>query len=457
MKQTKITETIRHRAFYAALAFFVLSLAFVGWRLYSGDAEAYFTVAFRLSLGQLPAISERLAGYGVRGTAGLLYAKFGLGFSLVLIPLVWTTMVIASLSGSVLTGPVLYASSHLIGPILGGAGIYLFHTLQARLGMTRTARRAGTLMFLFGGLWLVYSRFLFSELFAGVLLLACVHGVLDRESSGDWLLAFAASFLFLVRGETVLITVPLVLVRWWKTGRTAPYLLVGGCTLFVFGWYNWLRFGRPFYTGMGHSRVESFSTPILLGFYGQFFAPGNGLFLYAPFLIPVFPVAGMILYRTGLWRSKYFLSLVLGSLAYLLLHSVWHSWMGGWSWGPRRMVPLLPLIHLSVGFSWSALSTGMKRLTWTLIPASLILNAGGLLGDFNEYYRGRFYSKDVLFDPDYAQVFRYNVGLLRGEFNLENVWIGLFGNQGGIFFAFILFVVTFVLLRKFYEVRLVDS
>lgn len=450
MTANAISGSTRRRAFYAALAFFVISMIFMGGRFYSGDAEAYFTVGFQLTLGRLPAISERLVGYGVRGTAGLLYAKFGLGFSLVLMPLIGTTLFVASLSGAKLAGPVLYLSAHLIGPMVGGAGVYLFHTLQTRLGIVRRGRLAGTVFFAFGGLWLVYSRFLFSELLAGVLLLILVHGMLGSGIRGDWIVALTGAFLVLVRSEMVLIAGPLILLRIYDERRLLPHLsafVLGGA---IFGWYNWLRFGNPIYTGMGHSAVETFSTPIPLGLYGQFFAPGNGLFLYAPYLIPPLVVAGVMLGRTGLYRDRFMLTLAVGVVAYLLVHSAWHSWMGGWSWGPRRVIPLLGLLHLSVGFTWSSLSTSLRGLIWGLLPVSLLLNTAGLIGNFNDYYRGLFYSRDVLFRFQYAQVIAHNQGIFNGTYPIDNLWLNLFGVNDGFVIVGGLLVVGGLLTREFF-------
>lgn len=449
MKPESNTDRVESRAFWAALAFFALGLLVLGGRLYSGDAEAYFTVGFQFSLGRLPAISERLVGYGVRGTAGLFYAKFGLGFSLILIPLIWITLMLAAVMGASLTGPVLYTSAHLIGPIMGGAGVYLFHTLQHRLGFTRCSRTVGTVFFLFGGLWLVYSRFLFSELFAGVLVLTVLHGLLEETSTGDWLVGAASAFLVLTRSEMVLFAGPVILVRLLRHRRLVPHVVSFVLGASVFGWYNWLRFGNPLYTGMGHSAVETFSTPIVLGFYGQFFAPGNGLFVYAPFLVVPVSVSLIVLVRTKLYDDGRILAVGVGCLFYLLLHSAWHSWMGGWSWGPRRVIPILGLIHLSVGFSWSKLSSTLRGMLWGLLPLSLLLNTAGLIGDFNEYYRGLFYERDVLFDPAYAQVVRHNLGLLRGQFSVDNIWVQLFGLGGATAVLGGILLVVILMTRNF--------
>ncbi|MFB6346369.1 MAG: hypothetical protein ABEK50_11460 [bacterium] len=443
------SERTARRAFFAATAFFLLSLIVLGGRFYSGDAEAYFTVAFKLSLGELPAISERLAGYGVRGTAGLLYAKFGIGLSLVLIPLIWITLIIALLAGGILSGPVLYASAHLIGPAIGGLGVYLFHTAQARLDFPERSRQAGTLFFLLGGLWLVYSRHLFAEPLVGVLLLSALHGILTEGSFGDWLLAGSTALLFLARAETLLIVGPVILVRLYKKRRLRPYVTFGVLAVGVFGWYNWLRFGRPFYTGMGHSKVETFSTPVLLGLYGQFFAAGNGLFVYAPFLGPTVLVSGLRLYKIGLYRDEYFLAWGAGCVMFLLLHSAWHSWMGGWSWGPRRMIPLLGFIHLAVGFSWQYLSGAFRRFLGVLLPISLAVNFAGLFGDFNQYYRGLFYSRDVLFDPANAQIVGHHLGLLSGQYAIENFWLNVLGLNYGIPVLVTLLLLSGLTLKKY--------
>jgi hypothetical protein len=425
-----VSPSQSHEAFYFALGLFFLALAVFGGHFYSGDGQAYFTVAFKLSLLDAPTISEALHGYGVHGPEGGYYAKFGLGYSLILMPFVLITLIIASLSGTVLQGPVLYSSVMLSGPILGGLGIYLFHRLQCVWGFDKSSRLASSLFFACGGLWLSYTRFLFSELSVAVLLLVAVNGFSMESSYDDWVVGMASGLAVLTRIEVLVLVLPLLYLKWTRGGTLSSLLIPlfgSGC---VIGLYNWCRFGNPFFSGMGNSAVETFSTPIVKGFYGQFFAVGNGLFVYAPYLGVAVIVAIMLGVRREL-PSVGEMGLVLGGLIYVFIHSAWHSWMGGWSWGPRRMIPLLPFFHLSLSRTWSHASRRLKRLLIFLLMVSVLVNIAGLLGDFNDYYRGTFYRHDVLFSWSTAQIVQQPQLLLTGSARIDNFWLMGFGVKIG--------------------------
>lgn len=413
------------------LAYVLLALACFSGHLASGDAEAYFAVAWHLLMGEPPTIPRYLEGYGVLGPGGLYYAKFGLGQSLLILPLLGATVVVAALGGRVLLGEELRAAALLVGPVMGGLGTVVFDRVQGELGLDQTARRVSCCFLVFGGLWLVYGRYLFAELSVAVFFLLVVYGRLLASRRGDWLMGFSALGTVLLRLETILVVAPVLGLRLRETRRWRPLLALPGAAPLVIGFYNYLRFSTPLRVGMGESAVETFSTPPLLGFLGQFFAPGNGLFVYAPFLLVVLLVSADRLVR-GDWNPPgWTWALLAGSLLYLLLHSAWHSWMGGWSWGPRRVVPLLPLIHLLVGCNWSRFSRALRGFMIVLLPVSLLLNLGGLAGNFNHYYRGTFYRVDVLWNPWHAQVLRQNLGLLTGDDPLDWFWVRLLGPTAG--------------------------
>jgi hypothetical protein len=87
------------------------------------------------------------------------------------------------------------------------------------------------------------------------------------------------------------------------------------------------------------------------------------------------------------------LSLALGWIAALAFYGAWWAWHGGWSWGPRFVVPLVPLSCLPLGMlpasrRWHALAAG-------LIALGVVVQIPGVLVDAVPYYAG-------LDGPDYA-------------------------------------------------------
>lgn len=93
------------------------------------------------------------------------------------------------------------------------------------------------------------------------------------------------------------------------------------------------------------------TTPRLAVLYLITLHPFRGLFAQAPFLLVAL---------AGLWRmvqcqSTRGLGMVIGVAAagYLLHNSSYYMWWGGWSFGPRHLVPLVPLLALCLPSVWS--------------------------------------------------------------------------------------------------------
>ena len=69
--------------------------------------------------------------------------------------------------------------------------------------------------------------------------------------------------------------------------------------------------------------------------------------------------------------------------AYLAEHSVWTFWAGGWSWGPRLLLPALPGLMALAGLV-------ERRRRWLLVALSvtgLIINSPNLVSFYARYYQ----------------------------------------------------------------------
>lgn len=142
-------------------------------------------------------------------------------------------------------------------------------------------------------------------------------------------------------------------------------------------WHNDLRFGDPFRFGYAG---EGFTTPIWEGVIGLLFSPGKSVFLYAPPLIlsvmlwprfrRMYPVLGECL--ALMWGAA------------LIVYGTWWAWHGGWSWGPRFLVPLiplscLPLMVLPEGRIWRVSAA-------VLILTGIVVNGAGVLTDLTPHF-----------------------------------------------------------------------
>jgi hypothetical protein len=106
----------------------------------------------------------------------------------------------------------------------------------------------------------------------------------------------------------------------------------------VVGAYNWQRFGSVFETGYG-GEAGMFSGSPLAGLAGLLVSPFKGVFWFCPVLL-LSLVGARAFWRRSRSGSLAILAL---SAAWLLLISTYYQWYGGDCWGPRFLVPLLPL------------------------------------------------------------------------------------------------------------------
>lgn len=199
-------------------------------------------------------------------------------------------------------------------------------------------------------------------------------------------LASYASVVELSVGPISAILAGFVLVK--VLGRSLP---IKGLAAFAIGalgpavvlmGYNLLAFGSPLDIGYAHHATEQFAqvhsednplglrspdwslaAPLLWGRY-------RGLFFYAPVLLLAVP--GWI---ALLSRRRWGLGLVamLASVAVFLINVSYPEWTGGWSTGPRLLVPLLPFGMIGVAGS---LAIGGR---WTVIPAVMLAVGGGVV------------------------------------------------------------------------------
>jgi len=100
-------------------------------------------------------------------------------------------------------------------------------------------------------------------------------------------------------------------------------------------------------------------------------SPYRGLFFYSPFLL--IGVGGMIkMIRDPEWKHEGWLFLS-AMVVYFLFLSAFSDWEGGWSMGPRHLVPILPFLATAIVFQMSR-SRGVIRngLIWFLAVSSLV-------------------------------------------------------------------------------------
>ena len=304
---------------------------------------------------------------GVPGDDGLHYSKYGL-----LLPLLSVLPVALVQPVGALTGRVdlleAAAAAALMPPIAGLLAAALF-VLGRRLAAPRAASLLVAAGIVLGTYLLPYGRDFFTEPLVALGLVVMVERALaGREAQAAAALALAV----LARPQSAAF-VPLLWAFLALRGagvrglaRTlAPLAAAAAVTVA----YNLARFGSPLEFGYEPPVDPGFTTPLLEGAGGLLLSPEKSIVLFAPAVV-LAPLA-----IAALWRRDRATAGLLTALfaATFVLAATWHSWMGGWSWGPRLVIPGVAVALVALA-PWIGEHVRRLRLAGALFALGCLLS-----------------------------------------------------------------------------------
>ena len=215
--------------------------------------------------------------------------------------------------------------------------------------------------------------------------LATEEGVSPRRAFALAAFAGAAAGFALLSKSILIVLFPCVFaVLWFGSERSArARRSLAACAGWVAPAALWLvfeivRFGRPFASYSG----ERFSHPVIDGLWRLTVGPNKGLFLYFPLALLAVPGAA----RLARKRRSLALALSGFSLFVLVTTAAWWSWDGTSGWGPRLLVPLVPLLASLAVLGSQAMPSLVFRV---LFGIGVLVNAVGALqpdGALTWYY-----------------------------------------------------------------------
>jgi hypothetical protein len=385
---------MRIRIFVFFLALFI---ATTSGHIYTIDSVLNYMVT--KSMGARGSLEVPRFMMTVEGKDGRHYSKLGIGPSMAALPLFW----LGGLVERIAPGDPVFAaySRHVTIPhgreaitaepqtlirltdregarlffvtltnaFVAAAVCLIFWLTLRRFGASMARALAGTAVLAFATPLWVYARDFFGEpLFTACLLvtlyllsagpapltrrsimfagLASSLGILTRASFIPLIAVFAA-YLVLSAGE-----------RRPGAKRAGTYLVFCLPGMAVLALLNQVRFGSILLSGYHTAFDQGFSVPLYKGIAWNLASPYRSLFLYAPVVV------------LGLWGLRAFTrshraeaALVISIAAYVfVVYSGWWAWHGGWCWGPRFLVPIMPVL-LIPAFAcpgpWGKLRTGL--------------------------------------------------------------------------------------------------
>ncbi len=392
------------------------------------DGRSVFAVT--AALVDRHAVDVQPPELGVPGLDGRYYSKFGLGQSLVAVPLYLAGRAIGSVitpapSQSNTREQAVNMTAAWLNPILVALLCALLPLLAVRLRIARPlpALWSGLLCGLVTPLW-PYTQTFFGEPLIALCLVLALFWMwpVDPSAPSSRIMpllgcGMALGLAVLTRLDSA-IYVPFFVVaaallpgasllessRIPSAGSSHTSLLsrILAATLVavpvvialaITAWYNNARFGAPLETGYGRG-AQGESVDLIFhrtvglvaeGLWDLLASPGKGLLFYAPLVILVPSGVWLLVHNNR--RAPVVLLLVICGVDWLAHANLLIRWLGGWAWGPRFLIPVVPLLVLLAGSVLSPprfVRSGRLAMA-TLALAGLLVQVPAVLADYHPY------------------------------------------------------------------------
>jgi hypothetical protein len=259
----------------------------------------------------------------------------------------------------------------LIGPIL-----YLYG--RRRMGAASPTALCVSIVILFGTVVFPYATMLFAHVPAALFLLLAITLLEKRPVAAGiaaglslscfYVCAIAAAILpfaaFSPQSHRAHNGIALCSLR---LRGEKPFRFILGALPFglLMAIYQWLCFGSPFRTAVEASTPFTqkgllfgvIRMPSMEALYGLTFSPYRGLFFVSPILL--LALFGFVKMK----RNREFWAGVAIVTTFILAIASFHWWNGGFAFGPRYLVPIIPLLGIPM-------MAAKPRLFW-ILPAIL--------------------------------------------------------------------------------------
>ncbi len=370
---------------------------------------------------------------------GNSYSRYALGHSVAELPLLAVGLLAQQLSGAPST--IRYLFVMLLDPIVSALGVALLFLTARRLFKSERLALALSLIYFFATFALPYAVQSWSEPLVTTLLLLAFYAMLRVFDAADrnmvrWLLVAGLALGYCLFTKEEFALVAFIFGLWWAarrgwtlrqagTGwgwlavtlvREGLFLAVPVLSFYGFGMaYNYIRSGNLFTSSYVAQGILSFDTPILTGLYGLLLSPGKGLVWLAP---PAF------LCRWGVrsfWREHRWEMALIAVLFVpaLFFYATYIFWEGGVSWGPRFLLPFLPLLMLVSGAAlrgWSGWPRWSRGVYIGLVTVGVVTAVVGMLVNPSDAW---LFGRDQVGDPWDQQVeFSVQHSLILNAFRL---------------------------------------
>jgi hypothetical protein len=353
----------------ACFCLIALCLLLGSGRMSSFDGSSQLAAAVHFCatghIGSNQQVDHDFAPKDFKGNSGTWYDSNDIGSTLVVLPAACAAVLSGAHDPATLGNLTTYAKTgaSLTFALLGGIGVMFVFLALTELIESPSRAWWWSLAFLFGTGYLAYLKGVWSVLpsataIAGLAWIV-TRALAHRDSPARtvyW--AAAAVGLASLSRYTLLpfLTIGTVAVL-LPTLKALPRRHLVGASLLLFVLvlpsfaYNQLRTGRFWVPGQSAPQFHStdalhVSVSYWLSTTQMFFGFSHGLLYFAPIcLLGYFGALVFIFRSSGQQRLAWIVGL-LSVVAYTIVVSLLHRWQANFGWGPRYLVPFLPVLFL---------------------------------------------------------------------------------------------------------------
>jgi hypothetical protein len=333
-----------------------------------------------------------------------IYSPYGFGLSLIFIPYILAGKMfssILSIEQRIVTD-FLLSFYNLPFAILG---LYYFKRILISLGSKESKAILVTIILGLGTSFWKYTVTDFSEITQACCLLAIVFYIINK-SEKKWLhISFWYSALILIKLTYLIFFIPLFTLfiienqKEKYTHFTKKFLHSSAYTLpcccFI-GLLNYLRFNDVFESGYGSTinfSYEFFKRDWL----GYLISSDRGILNFNPICLISFFGIFFIPQKA---KFNCFIIFFIVLIWYLTM-CFWSSWQGGYCWGNRLLIPILPLLIIPIVF-FPLKKLLNKILLFSLVMLSMIIQFAGSFTKIHEIIEIKLKIQDVTSEsPNY--------------------------------------------------------
>lgn len=372
---------------------FIALLAFNLWAYDGGPgrgSDGYYVYLSALSVIEQGEMNVEESGYSEslgttrtpQGVDGKLYPASGVGWVASLLPTLALGKLITLLPLATTKAAVTNFFAGLIMPLAGAMLGFLLYAFLLRLGVGRgVSLLIAIAASLTTPLWEYSASASYSEILLSLSLFASFYFLLRYRQSSElhWLFLSSAAlgYSITIKFYSLILLIPLLIYLWlilphprkkrplWLAIYLIPFL----CGVFMVMIVNLLHFGAVFNTGYS-LEVQTRSIPPLVGIFGLLLSPGAGLLFYFP--ASILATVGFV-HLLRRHRAEAIFILTTAIVLVVFFGRLWY-WSGDPCYGPRYILPLIPLAMIPIGPLLERLRKP-TRITWVLIFSLLGLFA----------------------------------------------------------------------------------